>query len=255
MQYRSIHLLVYLGISSLSYFVVTHLDQLQTLFPWYARLLATYGAFIENTVAVLVVAGVALLFDASSRISRFIVEDLPFSRLLRRTLSGKNFVEGDWPLVVVYGKGSPEPGKLLYLGFLTIAFRDDELCIYGDDWTPEGVHEVFFESVRSSFHADRNERRLQYFYRQGQTSQDARMRGYTEGYFFPTYEMSTLLAGEFRDAEHNDVRFYARRKKYRLWEKRVRSPEEKKAAAKEVWAEFEPRIKSMIAQPISADWR
>jgi hypothetical protein len=144
------------------------------------------------------VAGVALLFDASSKISRFIIEDLPFSRVLRRALSGKNFVEGDWPLVVVYGKGSPEPGKLLYLGFLTIAFRDDELCIYGDDWTPEGVHEVFFESVRSSFHADRNERRLQYFYRQGQTSQDARMRGYTEGYFFPTYEMSALLAGEFR---------------------------------------------------------
>ena len=254
MEYRLIHLAVYVGISSLSFFVLTNLDQLPKLIPLYGDLLASHG-WIEHGVSVAVVGAVAWLFDASRRIARLIVEGLPFSRYLRRVLAGKDFVEGDWPLVVVYGAESPAPGQLLYIGFLTISYRNDELYVSGDDWTPESAHAVFFESVRSSFHAEGNVRRLQYFYRQGQTPQDMSMRGYTEVYFFPTYAKSELHAGQFRDAQHNDVRFYARRKTYRPLEKRLKSPEERRAAAREVWAEFEPQIQSMIARPIHADWR
>ncbi len=254
MQYRSVYFVIYLGISSLSYHILTNLDRFPFLFPWYAALLETYGDVVKQAVAVAVVSGIALLFQTSNTIARVIVEGLPFSPLLRRMLSGRNFIEGDWPLVVVYGEKSPEPGKLLYYGFLAIDFRRDEFYVHGDDWTVDGVHAHYFESVRSSFHVDDNQRQLQYFYRQGQTSQDARMRGYTEIYFFPIYKRAALHAGEFRDIDHNDVRFYARRAAYGFWGKRLKSSEEKKAAAKQVWAEFQPQIKSMIAQPISADW-
>ena len=255
MHYRSIYFVVYLAISSLSYYVVTHVDYLLGLVPGYGDLESKYGDIVKNTAAIVVVSGIALLFQASDRICNIIAEKLPFSRMLRRMLSGRDFIEGDWPLVVVYGENSPHPGKLLYHGFLTVEFRGGELYVHGDDWSPDGIHAVSFESVRSSFHADPRERRLQYFYRQGKTWQDASMRGYTEIYFFPTHQASTLHAGQFRDIEHNDVRFYARRKSYRLFAQPLKSPEEKKAAAKEVWTEFEPHIKAMIAQPINADWR
>lgn len=254
MQYRQVYLLIYLGISSLSYFILTNLERFPEIFPWYAGLLSTYGDIVKNAVAVTVVSGIALLFQSSSSIARVIVEGLPFSPLLRRVLSGRNFIEGDWPLVVVYGEKSPEPGKLLYYGFLAIDFRGGEYYVHGDDWTAEGVHAHYFESLRSGFNVDDNQRQLQYFYRQGRTAQDAPMRGYTEIYFFPIYQRATLHAGEFRDVDHNDVRFYARRAVYGFRDKRLKSPEQKKAAAKQVWAEFGPEIKSMIAQPISADW-
>jgi hypothetical protein len=255
MHYRSIHLLVYFGIASLSYFLINHLDELPNLFTWYDNLLDRQQGLVQNGLAVLVVSGIALLFQASADISRIFIENLPISGWLRHVLSGKDFIEGDWPLVVVYGEKSPEPGRLLYIGFLSIEFKHDELYVYGEDWTPDGRHAVCFRSVRSSFHADQHERRLEYFYRQGQNWQDESMRGYTEIYFFPKHTVSNLHAGEFRDTEHNDVRFYARKKNYRLFQKRLKTPEQKKAAANEVWAEFQPQIKTMIAHRVSTDWK
>lgn len=256
MQYQSVHLAIHLAISSLSFFILTNLDEIQRHLPWYSALIGgQYGTIAGAALAAGFVSATALLIQSSNRISRIIVEGLPISGLLRRALAGGDYIEGDWPLIVVYGANSPEPGKLLYIGFLSIGFRKDEYYVSGDDWTPDGVHAVCFESIRSSFHGDRHERRLQYFYRQGETWQDARMRGYTEIYFFPSSGLPELHAGQFRDAEHNDVRFYARRLSYRFGERRPKSSDEKKAAAKRVWEEFQPAIGAMINQPVSADWR
>jgi hypothetical protein len=258
MQYRWVHFLVFLGISSLAYLLVTEKDQVvllldawQPLRDLHAR--PEYQAIVDNGLAVALVSLVALLFQSANLIAGFVVEKLPFSRSLRKLMSGRHFVEGDWPLIVVYGQESPEPGKLLYIGFLTIEYRQEQLYVCGDDWTPDGKHAVSFESIRSSFHTDNKERRLQYFYRQGETWQDARMRGYTEIYFYPVHARSDVHAGQFRDREHNDVRFYARRKTYKIGEKRVRSPDAKKEAAKALWNDLAPNIQNIIAERINSD--
>ena len=88
MHYRSIHLLVNLGIASLSYFLINHLGDLPNLFAWYGNLLDQQQGLVQNGLAVLVVSGIALLFQASADISRIFIENLPISGCLRRVLSG-----------------------------------------------------------------------------------------------------------------------------------------------------------------------
>lgn len=255
-QYRSVHFGVYLAVSSLSYLVLSNLDTLRELSPLYGFVEDRFPNAVEPLLASVVVAIITFVLNSSPQIAELLLEKIPVvSVTLRRILAGRHFVEGDWPLVVVSGPCGPDPGTLRYIGFLSIRYRDGELYVHGDDWSPEGHHEQWFESRRSMFHEDEDERKLQYFYRQGSTSEDAPMRGYTEIYFFPAWSRARLLAGEFRDHEHNDVRFYARRLRGRLLGGRGMSAEDKKTAAREVWEELQPQLPQMLGNRISADWR
>lgn len=87
MHYRSIYFVVYLAISSLSYYVVTHVDYLLGVVPGYTGLQTAYGGVVKNTAAIMVVSGIALLFQASDRICNIIAEKLPFSRMQKNKTS------------------------------------------------------------------------------------------------------------------------------------------------------------------------
>lgn len=78
------------------------------------------------------------------------------------------------------------------------------------------------------------------------------MRGYTEIFFFPTHALAEYHAGEFRDRVHNDICFYAKRLPL-TWG--MRTTEEKKQAALDVWEILQPQMDRMLSNPISADWR
>ncbi len=195
-------------------------------------------------------AGLAFLFRLSYPLSTFILEKIPvFSRLLRRVLSGKDYIEGDWPLIVV----DMQTQQLLYLGFLNIAFRDGQLYVLGDDWKPEGTHAQSFQSMQSLF---RNHT-LHYWYEQGQSLLAPDMRGYTEVYFFPMQGLAQRHAGKFLDAQHTtDIRFYARKQKYKLFERPfgVDDTGKKLEAAHQLWLELEPKLSSLRDRQINADF-
>ncbi len=195
-------------------------------------------------------AGLAFLFQLSYPISTFVVEKIPvLSRLLRRALLGREFIEGDWPLVVA----DMEAQQLLYLGFLSITFRNGQLYVQGDDWNPDGTHAQAFQSMQSLY----RDGVLHYWYEQGESLRAPTMRGYTEVYFFPVHGLAKRHAGKFLDVRHtSDIRFYAKKQQYRRFERPfgVDGKDRKLEAARELWNELEPKLAALRGRAITADF-
>ena len=202
----------------------------ENLFPPHVRKWVLLGA----------VPVLAFLFQKSDAFARFLLEDLPVSQQMRKTLAGKNYIEGDWPLIVV----DVSSKQLLYYGYLTIDFADGQLVIAGRDWKTDGTAAHDFESQQARY----SEGRLQYWYEQGQNGE---MRGYTEIYFFPKHRRPERHAGEFLDKQHKSVRFYAKKLE---GVPLPRSEKERLGAAKAFWKEFEPGLTEALGRPISTDW-
>lgn len=262
-QYRIVHSAVHAVLAYLAYWIVTH-DALVT------QLLRAAVGSLQDALPVLeqkevmagsVFTGLALLFKWSDKFANALVEKL---RLLRRVISGREFVEGDWPLFV-YDMAKQ---KLLYLGFLTITFKDGHIYVFGDDWQvvdgsgADGETKVIegrsmkFRSKQSHY----KDSVLHYWYEQGMSIHEPDMRGYTEIYFFPHHSRLGLLgradrhAGRFLDPNHPDTRFYAERIAYSWFQRRIKTDKAKIAAAREFWERHRGRIEDMKATEIKADF-
>jgi hypothetical protein len=236
-SFRSVNSAVHAAVAGLTLLIFQHLDQLQAY-------IADYKAYAIPAI----LSGLALLFRMSDSLAKAILEKVPFlSPGLRRLLSGKDDVEGDWSLVVV----DMDKQALLYYGFLRIDFRNGQLYIAGDDWLPDGGHAQTFRSMQALY---RNHT-LQYWYEQGESLHRPEMRGYTEIFFFPNGELAERHAGKFLDPNHtSDIRFYARKRQYRRFERRLASADAKIKAARELWSEIEPRLNYLRGREISADF-
>jgi hypothetical protein len=177
-----------------------------------------------------------------------IIENIPlFSWRLRRFLMRKEYIEGDWPLVVV----DMQTLRPLYFGFLTIDFRGGQHYVHGDDWNPDGTHAFSYHSVQSLC---RNHM-LQYWYEQGASMHQPEMRGYTEMYFFPVDTVAQRHAGRFLDPQHtHDIRFYAEKHHYRPFQWRLAKPDRKLETAQAVWQKIEPRLGYLRSRTVSADF-
>ena len=117
--FRSVHSAVHALAASLCWLAFQNMDTLQA-----------YAADYKHLAIPVVLGGLALLFRTSDALSNIIIEKIPlFSRLLRRLLCGRHFVEGDWPLAVV----DMDNQQLLYLGFLKIGFEKGQIHVEGDD--------------------------------------------------------------------------------------------------------------------------
>ncbi|MFY9641226.1 MAG: hypothetical protein WCD20_02045 [Rhodomicrobium sp.] len=237
--FRGVHSAVHASVAALTWWVLQHWEQLQA-----------HSAAYKNYALPAVLAGLALLFRMSYPLSTMIVEKIPFfSSLLRRALIGKDFIEGDWPLVVV----DMEKGEPLYYGFLNIDFCDGQLYVSGDDWNPDGNHAQAFHSVQSLY---RN-RTLQYWYEQGQSLHSPDMRGYTEIFFFPDEGLAKRNAGKFLDVMHTrDIRFYSKKQHYGLFERHFGEEDtaKKLEAARQLWGELEPKLAFLRTRSINADF-
>ena len=237
--FRGVNSAVHAGVAALTWWVLQHWEQLQAA-----------SAEYKNWAAPVVLAALGFLFRLSYPLSTVLVEKIPvFSRLLRRTIMGSDFIEGDWPLVVV----DMHAQKLLYLGFLNIGFRDGQLYVLGDDWAPDGTHAQSFRSMQSLY---RNHT-LHYWYEQGQSLLAPDMRGYTEVYFFPMEGLAKRHAGKFLDVRHtSDIRFYAKKQKYRRFERpfSVDDKAKKIESARELWNELEPNLGMLRDRTINADF-
>jgi len=237
--FRGVNSAVHAGVAALTWWVLQHWEQLQAA-----------SAEYKNWAVPAVLAGLGFLFRLSYPLSAFIVEKIPvFSRLLRRAIMGSEFIEGEWPLVVV----DMQAQKLLYLGFLNIGFRDGQLYVLGDDWNPDGSHAQAFRSMQSLY----RDGTLHYWYEQGESLRAPDMRGYTEVYFFPVHGLAKRHAGKFLDVRHtSDIRFYARKQQYRRFERPFGEDDKNKKleAARELWNELEPRLASLRGRAITADF-
>ncbi len=236
-MFRGVHSAIHAAVAGLSYWVLQHMELLQT-----------YIADYKKYAIPAVLAGLALLFRMSDTLAKVILEKIPLlSWGLRRLLSGDDFIEGDWPLAVV----DMNKQELLYLGFLRIDFRNGQLYVYGDDWRPDGSHAHAFRSMQSLY---RN-RTLQYWYEQGASMHRPDMRGYTEIFFFPNDGLAERHAGKFLDPQHtSDIRFYAGKQHYRLFERRITSTEKKLEATRRFWKKLAPTLHCLRSRDISADF-
>ncbi len=237
--FRGVHSAVHAAVAAFTWWVLQHWDQLQAASAQY-----------KNWAAPAVLAALALLFRLSYPLSTIIIEKIPvFSRLLRRTLVGNDFIEGDWPLVVV----DMQTQKPLYFGFLNIDFCDGQIYVSGDDWNPDGTHAQAFHSVQSLY----RKRTLHYWYEQGESLHDPSMRGYTVIYFFPEEGVAKRHAGKFLDVMHtSDIRFYAKKQKYKLLDTPFGEDDvsKKLEAARQLWVELEPKLSTLSKRSISADF-
>lgn len=187
------------------------------------------------------------LFNQSGFIATLLIEKVPvLSVRIRRLLSGKDFIEGDWPLVVM----NEDKRTLKYLGFLTIAYEGGQLVVFGNDWHPDGRPAVTFRSQQSKFEG----RLLQYWYAQGATEFEKTQFGYTRIHFFPGQGRVERHAGEFLDKEHTSPPFFAKRLHYRQFQRRLQTDADKIAAAKAFWADLEPRLLAMPEVRIDRDF-
>jgi hypothetical protein len=144
-----------------------------------------------------------------------------------------------------------EKQEPLYLGFLRIDYRDGQHYVSGDDWRPDGLHAQAFRSMQSMY---RNNT-LQYWYEQGASLHRPDMRGYTEIYFFPNDGLAERHAGKFLDPRHtSDIRFYARKQKHALFERRFRESGKKLEAARALLSDIEPILPCLKSREISADF-
>jgi len=194
------------------------------------------------------------LFNRSAFIANFLIEKVPFLSVgIRKLLSGKDFIEGDWPLVVI----DRETRTPTYFGFLTITYEGGQLLVHGKDWGVDGLSKVDgsppieFQSEQSLY----EDRKLRYHYIQGTTLHKPTMEGYTKIFFFPGRGPIERHAGEFIDKQNNiSPPFYAKRLCYGLFGRRLRTKEEKIEAAKCVWEGIASRIKNMRELDISSDF-
>ncbi len=236
-SFRSVNSAVHAAVAGLCLSVLQHLDQLQIY-------IADYKAYAIPAI----LGGLAFLFRMSDAFAKALLENIPlFSRALRHFLSGKDFVEGDWPLVVV----DIEQRALLYIGFLRVGFRGGQLTVAGDDWSPDGLHAQSFRSMQALL----RDHTLHYWYEQGASLHRPEMRGYTEVFFFPKGEPAERHAGKFLDPRHTrDIRFYARKLQYKRFERGLSSTEDKIAAGRQLWSDIEPKLGYLQGREISADF-
>ena len=187
-------------------------------------------------------------FARPDALSNIILGKIPLlSALLRRLLSGRHFVEGDWSLAVV----DMDNRQLLYFGFLRIGFEGGQIHVEGDDWNVDGSHAHSFRSVQSLY----KNHTLQYWYEQGASLHRPDMRGYTEIYFFPVNALAERHAGKFLDPKHtSDIRFYAAKRPYKLFGGLGLSKDQKLDAARKFWGELQPKIGALQTRDISADF-
>jgi hypothetical protein len=80
------------------------------------------------------------------------------------------------------------------------------------------------------------------------------MFGYSRIYFFPERGRIERHAGEFLDKQHTSPPFYARRVRYRPWQRHLVTDAAKFAAAKRLWSEIEPSITAMKEQRKDRDF-
>jgi hypothetical protein len=233
-RYQIVHAFIHATIAGLIYLFLRYV----AVIDQYA-----YADYIRGA-AILVLP---YLFNRSTFIANLLIEKVPLLSVgIRRLLSGKDFIEGDWPLVVMErDMRSPK-----YFGFLTITYEDGQLLVYGDDWNPDGTPAVKFRSQQSSY----AERKLQYWYAQGATLFEPTMFGYTRIYFFPERGRIERHAGEFLDKQHTSPPFYAKRVRYKTFQRRLRTKEERFEAAKRFWMEIEPKIKEIREPRIDRDF-
>lgn len=243
-QYRIIHSAVHAGIAALCYAVLKHVNELEAYIETYKPILTEHRGFAVPAL----IAGLALLFRMSDKLAGVLIEKIPLlSRSLRRLISGREFIEGDWPLVVV----DMAARRLLYAGFINISFRNGQIYVYGNDWQPDGTHALEFESKQALY----TDRKLQYWYEQGPSLHAVSLRGYTEIFFFPRNARAERHAGKFLDASHlTDIRFYAERQRYRWFQRRFTRKQEQLAAALALWRRLEPRLDELAPQQISSDF-
>lgn len=239
-KFQSVHYLVHSAVAGLCYVALTQLEAVD--------------AFIENSdiireyplLKLSVIPVIAVLLQQSDRLARLIVGGIPgFSPVLRRLLSGRDDIEGHWPLVVVDAKSN----DLVFYGFLTIDFRNGQLHVEGNDWHPDGRHAMWFHSVQSRF----QNHLLQYWYEQGENRTKPTMRGYTEIYFFPENAAITRHAGEFIDKENN-FRFYAERRRFGWLDRPPQTDADRIAAATALWRRLEPELPRLLGQSVAKDW-
>ena len=243
-QFRIVHSGVHAAIAALCWQVLSHLNDVEAYITNLKPFLTEYRSFTVPCV----VAGLALMFRASDKLANLLLEKVPLvSWTLRRVLSRRDFIEGDWPLVVL----DMATQRLLYLGFLRITFKNGQIFVHGDDWVPDGEHCQAFHSVQSLYRGQT----LQYWYEQGASLHKPEMRGFTEIYFFPKYARAERHAGKFLDPKHtSDIRFYADRQRYGVFERRYQTVEQKLAAARKLWAQIEPRVAQIKIRDISTDF-
>ena len=243
-QFRIVHSAVHAAIAGLCWLVLSHLNEVEAYITHYKPFFTEYKSF---TVPALLF-GLALLFRISDKLANVIVEKVPLlSWSIRRALSGQAFIEGDWPLVVI----DMDKQQLLYLGFLRVSFKAGQIYVSGDDWNPGGNHAQAFHSVQSLY----RDHTLQYWYEQGASLHKPDMRGYTEIYFFPRDAYAERHAGKFLDPKHiSDIRFYAVRQGYGVFERRFKTAEQKLAAARALWVTLEPRLQVLSGRDISTDF-
>lgn len=189
---------------------------------------------------------IAILLRQSDRLARIIIGGIPvFSPFLRRMLSGREHIEGHWPLVVI----DNDSKELVFYGLLTVEFKNGQLHVTGDDWSPDGTHVLWFHSVQARF----QDQLLQYWYEQGKNRTMPTMRGYTEIYFFPMEGAIERGAGEFLDKEHK-YRFYAQRKRYGWRDRLPKTDAERIKAADQVWQNIKSELPRITKQSIAKDW-
>jgi hypothetical protein len=222
-RYQVIYAIVHAGIAGLLYLFLRYV----AVIDQYA-----YADYIRGA-ALLVLP---FLFNRSTLIANLLIEKVPvLSVAIRRLLSGTDFIEGDWPLVVM----ERDMRTPKYFGFLTITYQDSQLLVYGDDWNLDGTPGVKFRSQQSTY-ADR---KLQYWYAQGATMFEPTMFGYTRIYFFPERGRIKRHAGEFLDKQHISQPFFATRIRYKAFQRRLNDDHKKFEAAKRFWETIEPKIK------------
>ena len=233
-RYQIIHASVHAAIAGLIYLFLRFVAVIEQ----YA-----YADYIRGGAIFLL----PFLFNRSAIISDAIVEKMGFLSVgIRKLLSGQDFIEGDWPLVVM----EPDNRTPKYFGFLTVTYEDRQLLIYGDDWNPDGTPAVKFRSQQSKY----SERKLEYWYAQGAAMHEPTMFGYTRIYFFPERGRIERHAGEFLDKEHKSPPFFAQRIRYGLFQRRLRTKEEKLEAARRLWANIEPKFQAVPGPRIDRDF-
>lgn len=244
-QYRIVQSLVHALIAAILGLAFQYADQLR---QWIDQ----SGGLAGPALFAGLVTGLTLLFRVSDSLSGIVLQRIPFvSRALRKSLSGKEFIEGDWPLVVIDMQDGANI-KPLYVGFLSIGFKGGQPYVSGDDWNMDGTPAHAFESVQSLY----GDGLLQYWYRQGKTLRNAEMRGYTEIYFFPENAFAERHAGKFLDPKHtSDIRFYAERVRYKPFARKISRDQDKIAAARELWNRLEPKTVALRALSIETDFK
>ena len=229
-RYQLVHAFVHSIIAGLLYLFLKYVADIDAS-PVAVNNVSPYAVYIRGGAILLL----PFLFNRSGFIAKMLIEDVPgLSVGIRRLLSRSDFIEGDWPLVVMEKDGKTPK----YFGFMTIKYKDGQLQVSGDDWNPDGTPAIKFSSQQSRY----ANHRLQYWYAQGATLTEPTMFGYTQIYFFPDSGRVERQAGEFLDKEHESAAFFAKRHPYSMFQRRISDGKLKFEAAKQFWTDAGPAI-------------